>query len=181
MEWWSIGVLEDWLLLRKVRFAVEQSATRVVLRCQMLYVWFDGTTKSATNAEVHMSLERRTAELKRDVPHFVPLHQGGRVPLPTSNGTQGVMVFSCQIKVRSTQQLTISKSAKRLLPLYPPQRGGQKPPCIPLSEPAVRKHVVRAAGRGDSLPLYSPQRRGQESTPLAFCRTYRSGRLPDRE
>jgi len=36
------------------------------------------------------------------VHHFVPLHQGGRVPLPISNGTQGVMVFGSRIEVEPT-------------------------------------------------------------------------------
>jgi hypothetical protein len=79
------------------------------------------------------------------------------------------------------------------LPLNPPQRarlpqarcacggqGGQHPPVSPsASPPSASTLCVRRTG-GDSIPLYSPQRRGQESTPLGFCRTCRSGRLPDR-
>jgi hypothetical protein len=80
--------------------------------------------------------------------------------LLTSNGTQGVMVFSCQIKVRSTQQFTISKCAKRLLPLHPPQGGGQQPPPVSPSESSPSASTLCVRRAGGQPPPVSPSVRG---------------------
>jgi hypothetical protein len=59
--------------------------------------------------------------------HFVPLHQGGRVPLPTSNGTQGVLVFASRTEVRPTTPVDNLQEREEV-------KRDFSSPCIPLKE-----------------------------------------------
>jgi hypothetical protein len=140
------------------------------------------------------------------VRHFVPLHQGGRVPLPACNGTQGVMLFSSRIEVRPTfitlspflkgdafrcRQATERRgswcSAVELKSVLQQQstnfqgREESPPPVFPsASPPSASTLCVRRTG-GTASPLIPLRDGDKKSTPLGLCRTCRSGSLQDRE
>jgi hypothetical protein len=117
--------------------------------------------------------------------------------LPTSNGTQGVMVFGNRTEVRATTAADNLQVREEAPPPSSPSGGGQQPlPVSPsvrgiievlfflrisLGKPAVRKHGVRVAGRGQfSSPLRAfyalyPPERSKTRTPRLRARRWLSG------
>jgi hypothetical protein len=117
----------------------------------------------------------RGTEIRSTFVTLSPFTKGDAFRCQRATERRGSWCSAVELKSVLQQQSRISKGAKGKKEILPPPvspsvRGtieGLFFLRISFGKPAVRKHGVRTAGRGDSLPLYPPRRARLPQAPFA--------------